>query len=76
MKIEMTTVEFGDIFGAGLGVKPETDHLGKAIATYNDGQKLQAIKDIRDAYGFGLKQAKDLIDLATGYTDPYRKFSD
>ena len=76
MKIEMTTVEFGDLFGAGLGVKPETDHLAKAIATYNSGQKLQAIKDIRDAYGFESKQAKDLIALVTHDTDPYRKFSD
>jgi ribosomal protein L7/L12 len=66
MRIEITTDEFVDLFGAGRRADPQTDHFAKALNTARDSQKLQAIKGLREAYGFGLKQAKDLIEIALG----------
>ena len=43
----MTTTEFSEFINTGFGKKHEVDHLTKAIQTARDGQKLQAIKDLR-----------------------------
>jgi ribosomal protein L7/L12 len=62
MRIEMSVNEFNDVFSPHL--TPPVDVFAKALATAKSGLRLQAIKDLRETYGFGLKQAKDLIDIA------------
>lgn len=40
-----------------------------------DGQKVEAIKEIRSATGFGLKEAKDIADLALTIMFPAQGFT-
>ena len=67
MRIEVTTDEFVDLFGpkfAEAADRANMDYFGQAIDIALDGARLNAIKLLRDKYGLGLKDAKDIIDLA------------
>ena len=47
--------------------KPEPDVKSKLVLVgYNPTSKLQAVKEVKEKLGLGLKEAKDLIDECVG----------
>jgi ribosomal protein L7/L12 len=73
MKIECTLEEFKGMTEQGEaacitvpGVITRDDHLarkmGEAFRWNRDGNKINAIKIIREMLGLGLKEAKDLVE--------------
>lgn len=47
--------------------KPEKDVESKLVlVAYNPGSKLNAVKEVKEKLGLGLKEAKDLIDECVG----------
>lgn len=49
--------------------KPEPDIKSKLVlVAYDAKRKLEAVKEVKDKLGIGLKEAKDLIDECVGRT--------
>lgn len=49
--------------------KPEPDVKSKLVlVAYDAKRKLEAVKEVKDKLGIGLKEAKDLIDECVGRT--------
>lgn len=71
MNIELTPSEFKSLVDSFSPVKFEGVPLNEnglhpfdeALNHLHNREKLQAIKHIRFAYGLGLKEAKDVIDI-------------
>ena len=49
--------------------KPEQDVKSKLVlVAYDDKRKLEAVKEVKEKLGLGLKEAKDLVDECVGRT--------
>lgn len=48
-----------------------TQHIARAL---RGGARIEAIKVAREAFGFGLKEAKDLIDLFPYYAEGHPNY--
>jgi len=48
-------------------LKPQARKTAEAFLAANPGQWIHAIKHVRDVYGCGLKEAKDLVDEVRGF---------
>jgi hypothetical protein len=69
MKIECTTEEMKDLVGSNTSpVQPSPDghsvmnQLSAAFQCLNNGNKTEAIKNIRNAFGCGWVEAKDVVE--------------
>lgn len=71
MNISAKSVVFSDaaFIGMKLGIRHDTyDGIQEAI---NKGQKITAIKLLRAATGYGLKEAKDIIESDTYFNQSF-----
>lgn len=64
--VELAQVTYGappaSVAGAGQAVNADGSVWAKARLLVADGKKIQAIKEVREATGLGLKEAKDAVE--------------